>query len=413
MIEGLSFPTSIAVSPEGDIYVAESGLPFGDAAPGGRIWRFRPDGTDKQLVIDGLAPPLNGIAWHDGALFASEGGAGRITRVDLNGTVTQILTALPGPGDYHVNMVAVGDDGKLYFSQGSMTNLAVVGLDALELGWLGRIPDGCDIPGLDVVLAGVNVETEDPRDGGVLTTGAFRPFGTPCEAGEKIAAAVPCTAAVMRCNRDGSDLELVAWGLRNAFALGFLDDGRLLAVDQGPDDRGSRPIGNAPDLLFEVQPGRWYGWPDFLGGEPVTDVKYQPVRGPQPTFVLAEHDRLPAPEPALVRFPPHCSATKFCVLPSTSRWPGQLIVTLFGDEAPMTAAAGDSAGRSLVRVDPADWSVHDLTAPVFHRPIDVAYLADDDALLVVDFGRFEMTPRGVAAEAASGGVKRILLKEMS
>ena len=57
----------------------------------------------------------------------------------------------------------------------------------------------------------------------------------------------------MRCNLDGSDLELVAWGLRNAYGLGFLPDGRLLAVDQGADDRGSRPVGNVPDLLFEVR----------------------------------------------------------------------------------------------------------------------------------------------------------------
>ncbi|MFP5371162.1 MAG: sugar dehydrogenase, partial [Actinomycetes bacterium] len=230
---------------------------------------------------------------------------------------------------------------------------------------------------------------------------------------EELQGAVPCTAAVMCCKPDGTDLELVAWGLRNAFALGFLDDGRLLAVDQGPDDRGSRPIGNAPDLLFEVRPARWYGWPDFVGGDPVTDDRYRPERGPRPTFVLADHDRLPPPEPALARFPPHCSATKFCVLPRTTRWPGQVLVTLFGDERPMTAPAGGQVGRSLVRVDPSDWSVHEVaTAVALHRPIDVAHLAEDDSLLVVDFGRFEMSPAGVAAEAASGAVHRIPLKEM-
>jgi glucose/arabinose dehydrogenase len=62
----------------------------------------------------------------------------------------------------------------------------------------------------------------------------------------------------MRCNSyDGSDLELVAWGLRNSYGLGFLLDGRLLAIDQGPDDRGSRPVGNAPDLLYEIHEGSW------------------------------------------------------------------------------------------------------------------------------------------------------------
>src|SRR5438132_1651573 len=92
------------------------------------------------------------------------------------------------------------------------------------------------------------------------------------------------TAAVMRCEPDGSGLELVAWGLRNAYGLGFLPDGRLLATDQGADDRGSRPVGNAPDLLFEVREGAWYGWPDYIGGDPITDERYRPVRGPAPTF---------------------------------------------------------------------------------------------------------------------------------
>ena len=64
-------------------------------------------------------------------------------------------------------------------------------------------------------------------------------------------------AAVMRCNLDGSGLELVAWGFRNAYGLGFLPDGRLLAADQGVDDRGSRPLGNAPDLFHEVKARAW------------------------------------------------------------------------------------------------------------------------------------------------------------
>ncbi|MBW3614375.1 MAG: sugar dehydrogenase [Actinobacteria bacterium] len=406
----LSFPTSVAISDSGEVYVGESGLPFAGATPGGRVWHLAGDG-ERTLVASGLAPPLNGLTWHDGALFASEGGAGRISRITLDGVVSPVIEGLPGPGDYHVNMVAFAPDGKLYFSQGSMTNLAIVGLDALELGWLRRIPDAHDIPGYDVVLAGTNVETDDPRTPGRrVTTGAFKPFGTPTLAGEAVPAGLPCTAAVMRCNADGTQLELVAWGLRNAFGLAFLDDGRLLALDQGADERGSRPIGGAPDLLFEVQEGSWYGWPDYVGGRPVTDETYRPERGPAPTFVLADHDGLPPPAEPLVRFPPHCSATKLCVLPASAPWPGQLVVTLFGDEAPMTAPSG-RAGRSLVRVDASDWSLHPLAAPSLHRPIDVAWHRRDAVLLVVDFGRFEMTSRGVVAEAGSGSVHRIPLEE--
>lgn len=411
LVGGLSFPTSVTRSPDGDLYVAESGLPLGGARPGGRVSRLV-DGT-LEVVAEGFAPPVNGVTWHDGALYVTEAGAGRLVRVDAHGNREPIISGLPGPGDYHANTTVFGPDGKLYFSQGAMTNLGIIGLDALQLAWLGRIPDAHDIPGYDVVLAGVNAETDDPRTTGAgrALTGAFKPFGTPCVPGERVAADLPCTAAVMRCDPDGSRLELVAWGLRNAFGLGFLPDGRLLAIDQGADDRGSRPVGDAPDLLVEIRHGAWYGWPDYIGEDPITDPGYRPERGDPPSFVLADHDRLPPPQPPLVRFPPHTAATRFCVLPEESRWPGDLVVTMFGDEAPMTAPPTGQQGRSLVRVDLQDRTLHVLAAPVLHRPIDVMWDADQQALLVVDFGRFEMTDTGADAEPCSGAIWRLPLEE--
>src|SRR6266568_4214455 len=305
--EGFSFPTSLTFDEAGTAYIAESGLPFGGARPGGRIWALAPGG-DRTLIIEGLRQPVNGVTFHDGGLYVSEGGhPGRISRIELNGRQTTILDNLPGPGNYHTNMVAFGPDGKLYFSQGAMTNTGIVGLDAYELGWLRRLPHAHDMPGYEIVLAGVNFETSNPLvdiPDARIQTGAFAPFGKQSEPEQRIAPEVPCTAAVMRCNLDGSDLELVAWGLRNAYGLGFLPDGRLLAVDQGADDRGSRPVGNVPDLLFEVHENAWYGWPDYISDDPITDPMYQTTRSSTPGFVLTNHDELPPPERAVLCFPP-------------------------------------------------------------------------------------------------------------
>jgi glucose/arabinose dehydrogenase len=412
--EEVSFPTSLTFDDSGTPYVAESGLPFGGAQPGGRIWRLERDGS-RTLLAEGLRPPVNGLTYHQGGLYVSEGGhPARISRFDLDGRQTVILDNLPGPGNYHTNMVVFGPDGKLYFSQGSMTNTGIVGLDAYELGWLRLLPHAHDIPGYEIELAGFNAETSNPlssEPGARVRTGAFAPFGTLTEAGQRIPAQVPCTAAIMRCNPDGSELELVAWGIRNAYGLGFLPDGRLLAVDQGADDRGSRPVGNIPDLLFEVRQGAWYGWPDFIGGDPITDPQYNPVRGEAPTFVLANHHELPAPEPALVRFPPHAAAVKFDVAPSSvPQWAGQLFVALFGDEVPMTAPSGPRVGRSLARVDPTDWSLHTVITHPLLRPIDVRFDPAGESLYILDFGYFEMdAERGVVAEAKSGRLWRLKL----
>lgn len=417
IFDGLSFPTSLAIDADGTFYVAESGLPFGGASPGGRVWRLTPDG-ERTLLVEDLRPPVNGLTLHEGRLYVSEGGhPARVSRFDLDGGGrTTILDNLPGPGNYHTNMVTFGPDGKLYFSQGAMTNTGIIGLDAYELGWLRRLPHGHDLPGYDLVLNGVNVETADPlgADENARTeTGAFAPFGERTERGRRINAQMPCTAAVMRCDPDGTGLELVAWGLRNAYGLGFLPDGRLLAVDQGADDRGSRPVGNVPDMLFEVRQGAWYGWPDFIGDVPITDPRYTPERGPSPTFLLANHDQLPEPQKPLLRFPAHTAAVKFDLAPPHApRWAGHIFVALFGDEVPMTAPSGPKVGRSVVRVDTSDWSMHPFAQGGLLRPIDVRFHPSEDALYVLDFGAFEMLTGGVvSAEAKSGKLWRCRLRE--
>jgi glucose/arabinose dehydrogenase len=405
----LTFPTSVTFDPSGTAYVAESGLPFGGAPAGGRIWAL-PPGGHRRLVADGLGPPVTGLTYHDGGLYVSEGGPGRINRIEPGGHRTVLVDGLPGPGNYQTNMAMVGPDGALYFSQGAMTNAGIVGLDAYELGWLRRLPHAHDEPGLELRLAGVNVETPDPLasgDGARVSTGAFAPFGTPTEPGQRVPARLPCTAAVMRRGLDGSGLELVAWGLRNAFGMAFLPDGRLLAIDQGADDRGSRPVGNAPDLLFEVRTGAWYGWPDFIDGRPVTDPRYAPERGPAPTPVLANHEELPPPEPALAGFPPHTAATKLAVAPAGSDWAGDIAVACFGDEQPMTAPAGLRAERGVARVSPDGWRVGPLVR-VGERPIDVAFDPVAGQLHMLDFGRFEVGPSGaVEAEPGSGALWRL------
>src|SRR2546430_5166292 len=205
--ESFSFPTSLTFDGAGVAYLAESGLPFGGAPRGGRLWRVAPDGNHL-LLAEGLLPPVNGLTFHEGSLYVSEGGhPGRISRLDLDGQQTIILDNLPGPGNYHTNMVAFGPGGKLYFSQGAMTNTGIVGLDAYELGWLRRLPHAHDLPGCEIVLAGVNIETANPLHNGQgerIQTGAFAPFGTTMEAGQRIRAQVPCSAGVMRCHPDGS-----------------------------------------------------------------------------------------------------------------------------------------------------------------------------------------------------------------
>ncbi|MGB8843450.1 MAG: hypothetical protein WCC64_20535 [Aliidongia sp.] len=414
---GLDFPTSLALDDAGVLYVAECGLPFGGAKPGGRIRRIDAQGGTS-VVLDGLRQPVNGLTWHDGGFYISEGGfPGRISRWQPGHAPVTLLDGLPGRGNYHTNMVAAGPDGWLYFSQGAMTNMGVVGLDAYEMAWLKQLPHPYDLPGYDIALSGQLFETPDPlaeRPGALAQTRPFAPFGDSSAPAARIPGQVPCTASIMRCRRDGTGLELVAWGLRNAYGIGFLPDGRLVATDQGPDDRGSRPIGNAPDLLYEVKRGAWYGWPDFVGGRPVGDPAFRPSRGPHPRPLLTNHDTLPPPEKPLLSFEINAAAAKFAVVPAAAqRWAGQILVALFGDEKPVTAPVGTKVGRTMLRIDPNDWSPHRVALPPgLERPIDVAVSPDGRRLWVLDFGRFEMLGEGrIDALAGSGAVCTVMLDE--
>lgn len=378
---GLQFPSSLVFDERGGCYVAESGLRFDGRPQAARVLRLDLRGGEPEVLCSDLRAPVNGLTLFEGALWVAEGGnPGCISRVDLDGRRTVILDGLPGGGNYHTNMVAIGRDRKLYFGQGALTNSAVV----------EAAGEPHDVPGMDIVL------TDD--------AGAFAPFGAKHRAGTRVPAHLPCTAAIMRCELDGSALELVAWGLRNPYGLGFTPQGRLLALDLGMNDRGSRPVGNAPSCLYAIERGAWYGWPDFVAGVPVEDHEFFSARGGQPRFVLANHAELPKPPAPLVAFPARAAAVKFAL------GHGQIYVALFGDKRPFTAPPGPAAGRAVVRVDPREWSIHPVVGAPLHRPIDVCVHPIDGGLYVLDFGEFELRGSGEAdAVDTSGKLWRVEL----
>jgi glucose/arabinose dehydrogenase len=101
-----------------------------------------------------------------------------------------------------------------------------------------------------------------------VRTGAFVPFVTETKPGQVIKDSVECSGCIINAKLNGPDLKLVAWSLRNPYGLAFSEDAKKLYVaNNGADERGSRPITNDTDNIYEIdppQPAKFYGWPDFF-----------------------------------------------------------------------------------------------------------------------------------------------------
>jgi glucose/arabinose dehydrogenase len=363
---------------------------------------------------------VTGACWVAGALYLTN--TDSLLRIGADGGLAEILTDLPGLGDHQTNYPVAGSDGKLYFGVGSATNAGVVGADNFAYEWLPQFPQFHDVPGRDVTLVGRTYPFQNVLGSldDTVRSGAYVPFGTETEAGQVIRGNARCTGSILRCNLDGSELELVAWGLRNPYGIAFHPDGRLFATEHGMDERGGRYIVDDPDDLYKIKEGAWYGWPDFASGLRLDDPHWgEGGQGREP--VLAEHPDPDPPKP-YVSFQPHAAANGVDFSRSaTFGFEGDAFVALFGDLAPVTTPRqAVPAGFKVARVDMrarrvVDFAVNKLSGPAsklphdgFERPSHCAF-GPDGALYVVDWGEIQIAPErgGIRIKEGTGTLWRI------
>ncbi len=169
---------------------------------GGRLVRVRPGDADPRLVADGFDVPL-GVAIDGRTLWVSERGGVQRLRLSRTGTVTRrgpIVTGLPF-GLHQQDNVVIGPDDRLYLGSGSTCNACV---------------------------------ESDAR-----------------------------SAAILRLNRDGSDLEVFSSGLRNPFGLAFQPGtGRLFVSVNGRDDLPDEDAPEPAETIVIAGEGEDFGWPD-------------------------------------------------------------------------------------------------------------------------------------------------------
>jgi glucose/arabinose dehydrogenase len=424
---GLTYPTGIAFDDYNQLYVIESGYAYGESWTTPRLLRVDASGQTT-AIASGTNGPWNGVTFAEGAFYVAEGGerdGGRILRITKDGKITSLISGLPSMGDHHTDGPVMGPDGWLYFGQGTATNSAVVGEDNASFGWLARHPDFHDIPCRDVVLMGHNFKTPDVRTPGSkqqVETGAYMPFGTPSSAGQVIKGKIPCSGSVMRIRPSGGKPELVAWGFRNPFGLAFSPEGHLYVTDNSYDVRGSRPVFGTGDLMWEVVPERWYGWPDFHGDARLDQDKdhFKPPGKSAPGRVLAQYpDAPPAPAAWL---DVHSSSDGLDFSHNEAfGYVGQAFVAQFGDQAPVTGKVLAPVGFKVVRVNVTNGVVEEFAVnrgkhngPAsrigtrgLERPVAVRFDPSGRSLYIVDFGVMNEDSKGSVPRPGTGVLWRV------
>lgn len=397
--QGLDAPSCIIFTEAGELLVAESGNISGN----GRVLRYNNGRFDP--VAEGLEAPVSGLVYRDGELYISQ--KGRISKLDRSGNIRDIISGLPDIGGYHNKNIALGKDDKIYFGVGTLTNAGVVGP---ENDWILEFPFLHDYPGAYIMLNGQNFETRNFLTEGYekVYTGAFSPYGVPNLPHEVKKGVVKASGSVLRVNRDGTGLELYAWGFRNPAKIRFDEDDRLYSVNHCYSNAGSRPIANAPDSLVTVNQGIWLGWPDYAAGEPVTLPRFTPEAGPKPEFLLTNHPNIP-PKPFAV-FPPesHIMGFDFCYNTTFGEY-GDIYITEFGDKSENNQQRSMSYAGIGHRVSKINISNGGVTTFAinksgfpsflsgeggFGRPIDAVF-GPDSALYILDYGANERNNQAV------------------
>lgn len=420
---GLNAPVHCCFDEQGFCYVTEAGHKIASKP---RILKVNVSSGQYETFFElpkeqwDTVGAVTGACWYQGYLYIMN--TDTLFRLRSDGTTETILTDLPGRGDHQANYPVVGPDGKLSFGVGSATNTGIAGADNFAYEWLPKFPQFHDVPAQDITLVGRNYEYQNVL-GNITETvrsGAYVPFGTETKPGQVIAGNIKCSGAIMCCNPDGSDLEVVAWGLRNPYGIAFHPDGRLFATEHGIDERSARYIVGDYDDFYQIEQGAWYGWPDFASGIRLDDPSWgQGGQGREP--VIARHPDPHPPQP-FVSFPPHAGSNGVDFSRSASfGFEGDAFVALFGDLAPITTPRLTApAGFKVVRVDTrsrqvVDFAVNKMEGPAsklphegFERPSHCQF-GPDGALYVVDWGEIEIAPErgGVRMKMGTGTLWRI------
>lgn len=224
------------------------------------IKSLKEDGREEILLQDKLLN-IENLLYHENALYFISGE--KLYKYDLsNKQLQEILENIPFEGKY-LDRNLIIKDSKLLLSIGTATNSGVADDDGTYD--VKKIP--YDRSPINITLNGFNYGKEK--------TGAFMSYGNSSQEGSKIKAQNLANASIIEIDLKNNKTSLYACGIRNIRGWDLDSENSLIAVVGGMENIGVRPINRDFDYLYKLEKGKWYGWPDFSGGDPISSPRFK------------------------------------------------------------------------------------------------------------------------------------------
>jgi hypothetical protein len=222
---------------------------------------IRDDGREETLLQDKSLKIENLLFYKNKLYFISKD---NLYEYDLETkNLKSILGNIPSEGKY-LDRNLIIKNSKLLLSIGSATNSGIASNDDSNYS-VDKIP--YDKSSIDITLNGFNY--------GEKKTGAFMPYGNSSEEGQRIRAQEIPNSCIIEINLGNKKTSLYASGIRNVKGWDLDSEGSLIGIVGGMENIGDRPINRDFDYLYKLDKGKWYGWPDFSGGDPISSPRFK------------------------------------------------------------------------------------------------------------------------------------------
>lgn len=224
------------------------------------IRKIKNEGTETTLFKDESLNIEQILLYNTKLYFLSDD---KLYEYDIKKDKLQIiLEEIPHKGEYMDRRIIINHNN-LLLSIGSATNSGIA-----EIGESNNLED---IPyeksPINIILNGNNY--------GENKTGAYMAYGNSSLKGQKIKAEKFGNSSIIEVNLKDKKSSLYACGIRNITGWDTDSEGNLLCLVGGAENKGCRPINKDSDYLYKIDKGKWYGWPDYSGGDPIDSPRFR------------------------------------------------------------------------------------------------------------------------------------------